>query len=115
MYNRFKKELLFEFIIFSLGISFIVFFWKNNILTAMLLLILYITANRFLHKKHDIVFYISGGILGPTAEIVCIRYGAWSYANPTYFGIPIWLPLAWGFASVMLVRISETFVKIEKL
>ena len=81
---------------------------------SLLLIITYVFANHFWHGKHDIIFFISGGVLGPFAEIIAIHFGVWQYTNPDFLGIPMWLPLAWGFVSVMLLRIAETFVSIER-
>ena len=114
MKAKLKKELLFEFIIFALGVFFIVIFWKNNILLASLLLILYLSVDRFWHKKHNHIFFITGSILGPVCEIIATRYNVWIYSNPTFLNIPLWLPFAWGLSAVLIIRISETFLKIEK-
>jgi ubiquinone biosynthesis protein Coq4 len=65
------------------------------------------------HKKHDIYFFITGAVVGSIGEIVCIHFGVWQYANSTFLGIPMWLPLVWGLATILIKRISEMFVKIE--
>ena len=110
-----RKELLLEIIIFSLGISSIVLFWKNNALLSALLLALYLIGNRFWHKKHDYIFYLTGAIVGLIAEAIAVQFDVWTYSNPTIIGIPMWLPLAWGLAVILLIRISETFLKIERI
>ncbi len=33
------------------------------------------------------------------------------YAYPDYLHIPIWLPFAWGFVSVLIIRIAQNFLK----
>jgi len=108
-----KKELLFEIILFIVGIMIISLFYSNNILVSILLIIIWAMAIKLWHQKHDIYFFIAGAIAGPIGEIICIRFGAWQYANPSFFGIPLWLPLAGGFVIMLIKRISETFVKIE--
>ncbi|MBR9698952.1 DUF2878 family protein [Candidatus Woesearchaeota archaeon] len=112
--RRIKKELFYELFIFVLCIFFIVLLWRQNIYLTLILIALYIAANRFWHKEHEYIFYIIGAILGPVAEIISISFGVWSYANPTFLGIPLWLPFIWGLAAVMITRIAETFVKITK-
>tara|TARA_Y100000034_G_C6526451_1_gene226723 strand:+ start:54 stop:401 length:348 start_codon:yes stop_codon:yes gene_type:complete len=114
MKQRITNELIYEFGLYFLGLFLIVYFFRQNSLLFFLLLVIIILANRLWHKEHDYIFFIIGAILGPFAEIIAIHYGVWSYANPTFLGIPIWLPLVWGFVLVTIVRVAETFVKIEK-
>ena len=68
----------------------------------------------FWHTKHDAYFFVTGAIIGPLGEIICISSGVWSYVNPSFLGIPLWLPFAWGFATMLIKRIAETLVRIEK-
>ena len=115
MGGKLKKELAYELVVFALCICLIVLFWRHVIFLTGCLVVLYAIGNRFWHKKHDYVFFVIGAILGPMAEVVCIYFRVWSYSNPTFLGIPLWLPFAWGIAALMITRIAETFVKIEKL
>lgn len=108
-----RKELILEFMIFIGGMASIVIFYQNNFLLTFLLATGWLIGILFWHKNHDIYFYVAGAILGPLSEIVAIYFGAWEYTNPSFLGIPIWLPFAWGLVTMMLKRISETFVKIE--
>ncbi|MFH1211400.1 MAG: hypothetical protein V1659_00545 [Candidatus Woesearchaeota archaeon] len=111
--KKIEKELLFEFAIFIIGMAIISAFYKNNFLATILLILAWATGIAFWHKKHDIFFFVTGAIIGPLAEILCIHFGAWQYFNPSFLGIPAWLPLAWGLATMLIKRIAETFVKIE--
>ena len=43
--------------------------------------------------------------MGAVGESVCIYFGAWSYANPTYL-IPLWLPILWGLAALIIRRFT---------
>lgn len=108
-----KKELFFEIILFIAGIISITLFFKNNILLTLVLIIVWAIGIGFWHKKDDILFFITGAIIGPIGEIVCIYFGVWKYANPTFLGIPIWLPFAWGLATMLIKRIAETLIKIN--
>ncbi|HLD38974.1 MAG TPA: hypothetical protein VJB05_01520 [archaeon] len=108
------KELFLDAILFSLGIIATSFLYENNLLLTVALIILWCFGIYFWHKKRDIILFVSGAIFGPLAETVAVYFGVWSYANPTFLGIPIWLPLVWGMAIVMIVRFAELFIKIEK-
>jgi len=108
-----KKELILEIIIFFVGMLSISLFYKDNLLLFVLLMLYWVVGIRFWHKRHDVYFYITGAIIGSIGEIVCIHFGVWIYVNPTLFGIPIWLPLAWGLFTMLIKRVAETFVRIE--
>lgn len=111
--KKLEKELLFDIVLFGVGILFIVLFYQNNILLTALLLVAWLFALKFWHKKHDAYFFIVGAIVGPIGEIIAIYFGVWQYANPSFLGIPMWLPFVWGLAIVLIKRIAEIFVKIE--
>lgn len=111
--SKIEKELILEFILFSIGIVAISFFYNYNLLLTLFLILTWVVGLIFWHKKHDIFFYIIGAIIGPIGEIIAIYFGAWQYTNPTIFGIPIWLPFAWGLIVMLIKRIAETFVRIE--
>ncbi len=89
------------------------FFYADNIIVTALLLLTLAVGMKFWYKKHDVYFFVVGTVLGPIGEVVAIYFGAWQYTNPTFLGIPMWLPIVWGLAAVLIKRISELFVKIE--
>lgn len=105
--------MLFDTLLFIISILLIVAFYQNNILLTLLLLAEWVFGLKFWHKKHDAYFFVIGAITGPLGEIVAIIFGVWQYANPTFLGIPMWLPFAWGLAVVMIKRVAEIFVKIS--
>jgi hypothetical protein len=109
--NKLKKDVLLEIMIFALGILFISLFWANNLLVTSLLFLLWLIALKFGHKKDDFIFFVTGAIIGPTAEMICVKFFTWQYSNPLFLGIPPWLPLAWGVFVVLIKRISETITK----
>ena len=111
--KKIEKELVFEIILFSVGVVAISLFYDNNLLLTAILLVVSLFGMKVWYKLHDSYFFITGAIIGPIGEIVAIYFGAWQYANPTFLGIPIWLPLFWGLAVVLIKRFSEIFVKID--
>lgn len=111
--RKIEKELIFDIILFCVGIVSISFLYNFNLLLALLLILYWMVGIRLWHKRHDILFFILGAIVGSAGEIVCIHFGVFHYANPTFLGIPLWLPLAWGLATMLTKRIAEIFVKIE--
>lgn len=110
---RIGKELILEFLLYSIGIIAIINFYKDNLFLTFLVILAWLIGLILWHKPHDLIFFIVGAIIGPIVEIICVHYGVWQYSNPSFLGIPIWLPLTWGLAVILIKRISETFVKIE--
>ena len=110
-----KKNLILEILLFSVGVTLISALHARNLVLAFLLLVVWSVGIKFWHKKQDIVFFVVGGILGPLVEIIAVYFGAWQYTNPSFLGIPLWLPFAWGLGAVLIKRISETFLIFSKI
>lgn len=58
------------------------------------------------HSRTDLVFYFVSFLLGTVGEVLIVGMGAWSYALPL-FRVPIWLPVAWGVAMLLMKKIAE--------
>jgi hypothetical protein len=106
-----KFNLIRDLFIFWFVIFLVVLCWTNNILVTAILLAAYWIRYYFWPNKEDHVLYVGGAILGPVAEIIATKVGIWHYTLPTFFNIPLWLPFAWGFAAVLIIRIALAFVK----
>lgn len=61
--------------------------------------------------REDHVFYVAGALIGSVTEIIATKAGIWSYTIPSFLNIPLWLPFAWGFAVVLIIRIGQSFVR----
>jgi hypothetical protein len=106
-----KFGLIRDLFIFWFVIFLVVLCWTNNILVTAILIAAYWIRYYFWPDKEDLVLYIGGAILGPIAEMIATKVGIWHYTLPTFFNIPLWLPFAWGFAAVLIIRIALAFVK----
>jgi hypothetical protein len=53
-------------------------------------------------RKTVLVLLASGAVLGPVCEALPVASGAWSYARPDLFGMPLWLPLAYALFAVLV-------------
>jgi len=80
--------------------------WRQPLLTLLLTAVISLAMNVITGWRY-IRSYLICAVLGPLAEVVCVHFGAWSYAKPQFSGIPIWLPLVWGMAGVFFVDIAE--------
>jgi len=100
-----------DLFIFWFVIFLVVLCWTNNILVTAILIAAYGVRYYFCPNKEDHILYIGGAILGPIAEIIATKVGIWHYTIPTFLNIPLWLPFAWGFAAVLIIRIALAFVR----
>ena len=107
LYDRIIRDL----IIFWVGIFLAILTWENNLLATFFVLTIYFFRARFWYEPGDHIFFSVGGLLGTTTEVIATHVGVWKYANPTFLNIPIWLPFGWGFASVLIIRIAQNFIK----
>ena len=112
--TKIEKELIYEIALFLLTVASISFLYMEIPLLVGFLLVSLLVGGKIWYNRNDIYYFVSGALIGPAAEIICIRFGVWSYANPTFLGIPIWLPIAWGAATVLIMRFAVTLVKMDK-
>lgn len=52
--------------------------------------------------------FFSGFFIFGLGEVFFVNCGLWKYANPDFMGIPLWMPLSWGFIVILINRFSET-------
>lgn len=109
-----RNEFLLDLFIFCLGTVMVSLFYMDTLILTALLIAVFIVALKLWYRKHEIYFFVTGAILGPIAEIICIHLGVWQYANPTLLGIPLWLPITWGLACVLIKRFSELLIALNK-
>lgn len=84
------------------------FWWRNNTVVFTLLLIATVAVLLLSkNKRFETVIFLTGALFGPSMEAIAIRAGAWQYANPSFTGIPMWLPLLWGLTAVFLMKIAR--------
>ncbi len=107
-------QLFFELLVYILAITIVSSFWHNSFLTFLLLSILLIVALFLWHDPLDLKIFIIAALGGSLGEIIAIFFGAWSYTLPNFLGIPVWLPLLWGFAAVTLRRLLSTLESVLK-
>lgn len=109
-------------IITQLGIpflGFIIFFiiqskkmMSEVMLTIFVVLVAIITFIIFYHPNEWLLFLV-GLLFGITIEIGMRYFGyqqAWTDAS--FFGVPYWLPLMWGFGFVIITRLGTHILKI---
>lgn len=111
MIQKAKKStyvLLRDLFIFFFVVFAVILVWKNNAVVTAIIIAAYLLRYFLWPDKEDHMFFAAGAILGTTAEIIATHAGIWSYTVPTFLKIPVWLPFAWGFASVLIIRIAQS-------
>ncbi len=90
------------------GMLFISFF-KAHVLVICLFLAIMIAlvVCRPTFTRQERLILCLGATFGPLAEIIAVHFGVWSYSHATIIGIPLWLPLLWGLASVFFLKIER--------
>jgi hypothetical protein len=63
----------------------------------------------FWHTPADLIIVYIAGIIATFGEWVCVRLGLWAYTSLYIpeFGVPMTLPLAWGFSVLFIARLSS--------
>jgi uncharacterized membrane protein len=102
-----RYALLRDLFIFFFIMFFVILVWKNNIAVTAIILGFYFLRYILWPNREDHIIFIAGAILGSTAEIIATHAGVWNYTLPTFLNIPIWLPFAWGFVSVLIIRVAQ--------
>ena len=88
-------------------IAVVTFCWHSPLATSLLLAGGLVMQLWFWREKADAAMMAAAALLGTPSEIVCVRWGVWTYDAPgLVFGIPIWIPLVWAFLFCLFRRIS---------
>ena len=107
------KELAFEAALFAVGAGEIAWCYTRPVLLTVLSALTALVAFAFWRRRDVVLVYVLGGIIGPCGEMIGVRAGAWAYAHPTFLGIPLWLPFAWGLAVVLIQGVAGTIAKVK--
>lgn len=106
-----RSRLFRDLLIFWCVVFLVILVWKHTFLVTGILIAAYLVRYFIWPDREDHVFYAAGAIIGSVTEIIATRAGIWSYALPSFLNIPLWLPFAWGFAVVLIIRIGQSFVR----
>ena len=101
-------ELAMELTAFSLLVASVTLLWRNNLLLFIVALVECLVALALWHNRFDLTFFLIIAVLGSLAEAVFVHFGVWRYANPTFLGMPVWFPLAFGTTGLIGGRLAQT-------
>lgn len=115
MINGNKKsstKTFFKLCLFIITIIVVTFWWKYTIFITLTLIVLSVLI-MFVDSFKYIKTFIVAGLVGALAESIAIQAGGWTYAINHLLGIPIWLPILWGMASIIILSISRFLGEIR--
>src|SRR3989338_10167367 len=95
-----------ELLPLAIGLLFAAFLWENTLLLTVLFAALIILVLAFSYKRGDEWIFVLGFVLSLVIEGVGVAAGYQSFARPTAWGIPLWIPLAWGYGFIFVKRLG---------
>ena len=107
-----RKNLLIGFMVFILEIVLFYYLWENNILLAISLILVSAFILIWFSSREEKILYFVCFVLGPMFDLLLVPRGVWSYANPTFYGVPLWLPIAYGLGTVVIVKIGNSISRM---
>jgi uncharacterized membrane protein YoaT (DUF817 family) len=111
-WKQLRNELVRELAAFSLLETSIVMLWRNNLLLFIIVLVESLAVLSLWHNQYDLIFFLVMAVLGSLAEAVFVHFGVWRYGNPTFLGVPLWFPLAFGMAGLIGGRLVRTVTEM---
>jgi hypothetical protein len=94
-----------------IGLVILFFIHTEIIITIVTLAVILITF-KIRYEKNEAYWFFTGIIIGILLEIggdMFYKLQFWSQGS--FFGIPLWLPLFWGYLFVIVRRIGNIVVK----
>ena len=92
-------------ILFGILLSYL--FWQNNFLLLAIYLILTVVLILWRGDNTEFAIFAYGIIIGGIVEIIGTEVSGYqSFTNPNFFGVPIWLPIVWGYGFVAMKRVG---------
>ncbi|NWG11222.1 hypothetical protein HXY33_05690 [Candidatus Bathyarchaeota archaeon] len=102
------RELLIEITALALLTVSIAMLWRDNMLLFMVVLAECLTMLLVWHERYDLYFFAAIAVLSSLIEAVFVHFQVWQYSNPTFLGVPLWFPIAFGTAALTGQRFVRT-------
>ena len=101
------KGLVRQLGVFALLVVLLSFLWPWPVILFLALLLVSAVMLYRQHSRRDLAFYSAAFVLGPLGEAIIVYFGNWSYSEPVFDLIPIWLPLIWGIAALLVQNLAD--------
>ncbi len=106
------KQTFIESLPILIGIIITGLFWDNNVLLAAIYAVFIAGILKLKYVKGEIFVFIYGVVIGLIVEVVGTSVSGYqSFTNPYFAGIPLWLPLVWGYGLLLMGRIHRIWTK----
>ena len=96
-------------VLYPIAVAALAWLYPHTLVLAAVFLVLIGAALVIDRRPGDAWIVVGGAVLGPLAEGIAVAFGAWTYAASDTVGLPLWLPPAWGLATLLVKRITEIF------
>ncbi len=110
-----KKSELFDIFFQLIPLFFLLFislFTKNEFLISIILIGMLLITFKIKYYKNEWKIFLFGIIIGFLFELTgSIIYKLQYWEQGTLFGMPIWLPLFWGYGFVFIRRIGNLIAR----
>ena len=103
--SELKKTVL-NLSLMAVAMLSITFLWVSPYILLLPLSVVTILMLAIERHRSAVYIFIFAFVVGPVSEVFSLPYGAWIYANPQVFGVPVWLPFMWGIVALFLNRLS---------
>jgi hypothetical protein len=97
---KLKNIYIWRYLCVLLSSLVIFLFWKNTLLTSLILILFAILIN-IKAKIYDVTYFVVISIFATIVESLTNSSGAWVYSNQNILNFPYWLPLYWGMGGVV--------------
>lgn len=108
-----SKDVKKYFYLFVVPLLFLVVMWffSNEWIIFFATLILISISFWIKYEKNEIYFFLVGVLLGIIGEVGGDYFNQLQYwENGSFFGVPIWLPVLWGYACVYFRRLGNFII-----
>lgn len=108
--NSKTKEIIIELIPILIVLLLLCLF-RNEIAITILTLLAIIFTFTIKYQKNEAYIFLFGLIIGIILELIGNFLLGQSWPDASFFSIPIWLPLTWGYGFIIIRRIGDIIIK----
>jgi hypothetical protein len=104
-------------LVVSIGFIFasvitLLLFQDKAYIASIILIALTFLKHGILPIKKEFNWYMMICTGGAIVELTLVNVGdAWSYANPQFFGLPVYMPLFWGLIGTTVINTYQELTK----
>jgi len=95
-----------DLFLWALAVCLVMLFRGSNPLMAGSVMLVFAGRELLWHRRGDLPLFLIGFVCGPAIEFAGTVLGVWTYAQPSFLNLPLWLPPAWGISAVVLFRVG---------